>query len=353
MIDWTRSMRQTFEFYTVDPSSWGDKKKISNVIKSVITRDLEAETLGSATITCDDDHSDEYVRAYLIATQDGINYRFPLGTHIYQTPQMDYDGTHSVMDQEGYTPLIELKEKTPPLGYAVLKGSNILEAAVAMTRSNIRAPFVKQYSSDNMANDFVANIDDNYLTYVSDLLAHAGFLLDVDARGYVSFKKYQDAGKLQPVWTYTDDNSSILLPDISIKRDIYGIPNVVEVLYSLGEEGYIFSSVKNENADSIVSTVRRGREVVYRETDPDVPDGINQALLDSYARNLLKTMSTIEYEVTYTHGYCPVNIGDCVRLNYRRAGLSGINAKVIRQVIKCETSCQVEETAVYTKSFWE
>lgn len=37
---------------------------------------------------------------------------------------------------------------------------------------------------------------------------------------------------LQPVWEFNDDDGSILYPDISTNRDMYGIPNVVEVSYS-------------------------------------------------------------------------------------------------------------------------
>ena len=353
MIDWTRSMKQTFEFYTVDPGTWMDDKKIDNVENCTIVRDLDSETKGSASLTSESDYTDKYVRVYLVATQDLTKYRFALGTHIYQTPSRTYDGTRSSMDQEGYTPLIELQEKHPPLGYAVLKGQNILTAAGTIIEANVRAPYIKQVSSDNLADNFVANVDDTYMSFVTDLIANASYMLDVNANGQVSFRKDQEVETLNPVWTYTDDNSSILLPNVSIDRDLYGIPNVVEVLYSTGDSNYIYVEAVNDDPGSPVSTVSRGRRVVYRDTSPNVPEGVNEATLTSYANHLLKEMSTIEYTVSYSHGYCPVNVGDCVRLNYRRADLNGINAKVIRQSIKCETSCQVDEVAVYTKSYWE
>lgn len=63
-------------------------------------------------------------------------------------------------------------------------------------------------------------------------------------------------------------------------------------------------------------------------------------------------MSALEYTISYTHGYCPVRIGDCVRLNYSRAGLRGIKAKVISQSIKCEPGCPVTEKAVFTTQLW-
>ena len=50
MIDWLSSMEQTFEYYTVDPSTWKDVKKLNYVKSCTINRDSESETLGSATI---------------------------------------------------------------------------------------------------------------------------------------------------------------------------------------------------------------------------------------------------------------------------------------------------------------
>ena len=63
-------------------------------------------------------------------------------------------------------------------------------------------------------------------------------------------------------------------------------------------------------------------------------------------------MSTLEYTITYKHGYCPVRLGDCVRLNYKRAGLNGVKAKVISQTIDCVPGCPVTEKAVFTAELW-
>ena len=74
--------------------------------------------------------------------------------------------------------------------------------------------------------------------------------------------------------------------------------------------------------------------------------------IDDYAEQLLRELSTIEYTVSYTHGYCPVRLGDCVRLNYERAGIVDVKAKVISQSIKCEPGCPVTEKAVFTTKLW-
>lgn len=100
------------------------------------------------------------------------------------------------------------------------------------------------------------------------------------------------------------------------------------------------------------STVNRGREIVHRETDPQFSGEPTNRQIEDYATSLLSQLSSVEYTISYSHGYCPVRLYDCVRLNYERAGLMDIKAKVIRQSIECKPGCKVTETAVFTTNLW-
>ena len=103
--------------------------------------------------------------------------------------------------------------------------------------------------------------------------------------GRVLFLPDQDAASLQPVWTYTDDNSSILYPDISLEHDIYGIPNVVEVLYSGSNDNY-YARVVNDDPNSPTSTVNRGREIIHRVTDLQLAGEPTDRQIKDYATTL-------------------------------------------------------------------
>lgn len=351
MPDWTKSMRQTFEYYTVDPLTWGDSKRLTNVKSCSITRDSEADTLGSATIDVTESVGECYIREYLVTIQNGIRERFPLGTHLVQTPSSSFNGKIRDVTMDAYTPLLELNENPPPLGYSILKGQNILSWAYKLVRENMRGPIVETTTDDTLSFDFVANTDDTWLTYVRDLISNAKYELTLDEMGRTLFSPRQDTASLTPVWTYTDDNSSILYPEISMDHDMYGIPNVVEVIYSKGS-GNMYSTVKNEDENSPLSIKNRGREIVYRITDPDLTGEPTQAQLDEYAKQTLRNLSTLEYTISYSHGYCPVRVGDCVMLNYARAGVTNIKAKVISQTIKCKSGCEVSEKATFTTNLW-
>ena len=352
MPDWLSSMQQTFEYYVVDPGTWKDSRRITTVTSCDISRDSTSETLGSASITVTETLGECYIRAYLVTVQNDITEKHPLGTFLVQTPSLNFDGKVQSLSADAYTPLLELKENPPPIGYSVLEGENVMERAYLLTREHVRAPVVKPQDSSVLHYDFVADTNDTWLTFITDLIANAKFIFTLDEMGRILFSPKQNTASLQPVWTYDDDGKSILYQDISVSKDLYKIPNVVEVIYSNGSDQY-YARVVNDDPASPVSTVNRGREIIHRVTDPGLVGDPTKNQIEEYAKQLLKEMSVIECTVSYTHGYCPVRVGDCVRLNYSRAGLVGVKAKVISQSIRCEPGCPVSEAAVFTTKLWE
>lgn len=351
MVNWFESMQQTFEYYLVDPITWKDTKQLNNVKSCTIDRDYETTTLGSATIDVTESTGECYVRVYLITIQNGVRERHPLGTFLVQTPSTSFDGKIKDISLDVYTPLLELRENPPPIGYSILKGENIMDWAYRLVREKARAPVVKASSDETLYYDFVANTDDTWLTYLTDLIANAKFEFGLDELSRILFLPKQDTASLQPVVTFDDGNSSILYPDFSMSHDLYGIPNVVEVIYSSDKANY-YSRIVNDDPNSPISTVNRGREITHRVTNPELSGIPAQGQIDEYAKQLLRELSTLEYTVTYKHGYYPVRLGDCVRLNYERAEIKNVKAKVISQSIKCEPGCPVTEKAVFTEKLW-
>lgn len=351
MVDWLSSMQQTFEYYVVDPATWKDKKKIENVKSSEINRDLDSETLGSATINVTESVGECYVRIYLVTIQNGVEEKHPLGTYLVQTPSYSFDGKIKDVSLDAYTPLLELKEKFPPIGYYILKDENVMANAYNIIRDNARAPVIASDCEIKLFKNFVSDSSDTWLTFLTDLISNAKYTFSLDELGRILFSPKRDTASMQPVWTYDDGNSSILYPELDVDRDLYGIPNVVEVIYSGNGTPY-YAIEENTDENSPISIPNRGRRIVHRVTDPSIIGNPTNDQIQEYAKKLLKELSTLEYTISYSHGYCPVRIGDCVRFNYSRAGLNNVKAKVISQSIKCEPGCQVTEKAIFTTKLW-
>jgi hypothetical protein len=430
MPNWSASMQQTYEFYVVDPNTWKDTKRLTNIKSCSISRDSESETLGSATFDITGSINECYIRVYLVTIQNGVTEKHPLGTFLTQTPSTSFDGKIHSVSVDAYTPLIELKEKLPPIGYYIRTGEDIMAYACDLMIENMRGPVVgvhtKKYNEDTketeiikldvpstkLNSNFLADPNETWLTFLTRLVSSGvtttyhkveydnntfvrtietipelpenytktqsktasneivyeyteneetryfciiegitSYKLDLDEMGRVLFSPVRDVDTMVPIWTYTDDNSSILYPELDMDHDLYGIPNVVEVSYTKNNM-HLTARVVNDDPNSPTSTVTRGREIQFRQTSPDIHGTPTQSVLETYAKDVLKALSSVEYTVNYTHGYCPVRVGDCVRLNYRRAGLTNIKAKVVNQTISCETGCSVTETAVFTIKLW-
>lgn len=395
-IDWTASMQQTFEFYKVDPDTWSNTEKLGQVISAQVTWDDSNETLGSASIETTEIMDECYIRIYLICIQNGVRYEFPIGTFMVQTPEESHNSGLVKVTMDAYTPLLELKDNVPPYGYTAMRGWNTLTTVSDLVSENCRAPVVRvssnastydstdtysvgeraiyngveyeclsdilvaeEWNSEHWVQiDKTIEVDtvsdfgnDSWLSFLTGLLATAELKFGLDEMGRILFRANQNDAAVRPIWTYDDGNSSILYPDVRVTRDLYGVPNVVEVLYS-NEAGAVFSRVENNDVDSPVSIPRRGRLVVHRENNPDSLSNPSQEQLDNYAENLLRDLSSLEYTISYTHGYCPVRVGDAVWINYERAGLTDIKAVVISQQITCRPGCSVSETAKFTKKLW-
>lgn len=350
MIDWTKSMRQTYRFYRVDPYTWKNDEQIKDIETCSISRDYKSDSLGSADFEVSKSIGNGYVRVYLEAEQNRIKENECLGTFLLETPSFSFDGKQNLYSYDGYTPLAELKNNYPPLGYYIPKGSNIMEIAYELCNANCRANVVKTDSDKTLYSNMIASPDDTWFTFIADLVRQADFMLSLNFEGRIIFEPVRTFSSLSPVWKYDTGNSSILLPEITDDNDIYNIPNVVEVVYSKSGGGYYRSIAKNESPDSPISIPNRGRIVTYRETDPQLNGSINQEILDEYAELKLKNLSSLQHTIAYSHGYCHTKIGDCVLLDYPQAGLKNVKAMILTQDINCDTGCIVSETAVYTEN---
>lgn len=331
----------------VDPGTWHDACMLGGVSSMSMSWDLDDDMLGDATIECAEQLGEVYVRAYAVVTQNGETARECLGTFLAQSSESSFDGKVASHAVDCYTPLKELGESSPEIGYTTPGNDFVEERAMKVARQHMRAPVTASINGGMLCGDFTSNLDDTWLTFARDLLAMASKRLMVGPRGDVYAQPVGDAASMRPVCTFDDGNSSILMPDVTLEHDVWGIPNVVEVVY-----GNQVARAVNDDADSPISTVSRGREVVARITSPDLSDRPSDEEALAYAVAELRNRSVLTHTVTFRHGYVPgVWLGDCVRLEYTRAGIYA-NAVIRSRSIDCSTELTVEEVATYTERMW-
>lgn len=353
MADWTRGMTRTYEYWRVNPDTWGDVELLDTVTGCTITRDMEEDTLGHATFEMDSWGSEDgvwdserIIRVYLITVQSGVRERWPLGTYLVQAPSRSFDGMRGSVTADGYTPLKELADDYPPDFYSVESGNIALRAA-SLIGSYSRMKVVTPDLDGELEEEYVAD-DDSWLEFVTGLLAKGKARIELTPRGEAVFAPIQDPRSLAPAMRFDDGNSSILLPEAQVASNLIEVPNVVRVIYS-EESRCLTSEAVNSDPGHPNSTVNVGRKKVYRDTSPDLPDNPTQEDVDAYAKRLLKEHGAANYEVTFSHGFVPdVVLGTAVRLAYGAMGVNVV-AQVVSQTIECTPACTVSTTARYTK----
>lgn len=348
-MNWLMPMTQSFEFYTVDPSTWHIRNKINTITECRINRNAASDTLVSAEFKSTDELNECYVRVILVATQNGVTERYPLGTFLATTPAMTFDGKNKNISIDAFSPLIEAKDQYPPIGYSFYKSKQCVSSVYTVLKNIVRCPV--EYGGDDSSvlyESFAADVQENYLSFLRSALSNADHDIRLDNECRVIIEKNRPLRELNPIMTYRDSDMSILYKDTTNKIDYYSVPNVVEVVWTSNGVN-LGVTVQNESIASPVSIPNRGRKVVYREVSPSISGTPSQKVLNDYAVSLLKRLSTVECQITYTHGYTPTNIGDCVAIEYDRAGLERIKAKIISQSLRCIPGLPVEETAAYTQ----
>lgn len=354
MIDWTKSMRQSFEFYLVDPDSLTDIKKLDCVISASITYDYDSELFSYGTIECDYIGNEIYVRIYLIAEQNNETERHVIGTLMAQSPSKTLGTTRTSTTYQCYSVLLESRDKLLPLGYSLNKSARISTNAKDILDDSLRRPCISSITdnTETLFDTFVSNPDDSPLSFVSDLLDKVDAHIEVTTYGDVLIVPNQQVNELSPVYVFKDDESSILYADLTVEKDIFAIPNRLEV-YLSNAGGSMYSEAENNDQNSILSIPNRGRVIAKRETEPAITGTPTQAELDEYAKRTLHNLSELQYDITFEHGYHPdVAVGRCVLLNYGEE-FKNVRAYIKAQTIDCRTGCKITSTAVITENLWE
>lgn len=349
-MDWSRSLAIVWRYALVDPATWLDVSWIDGVRSCKATWDGETQTLSSAVLEVDADLPAEcYVRAWCEATQDGVTERHAVGTWLVQSPSVSSDGTVRTTSAQAHSPLVELKDDLPPVGwYADGRASD----TIADVCSHMRAPLVAYETDKIISSPVVASDDDTWLDVLWALCDAAGLDLSLDGMGRALLMPRAEPWAMSPALTLSDtDPRGFLSASVTDDTDLFGIPNRMEVVWS--EPGRcVIGRSTNDDPASPVSTASRGRLVVRRLTNPDgLMTGCTQQQVDEYAERALREESTLTRTWGLTCGYRPLRLGECTRVMHSVLGVDE-NATVSRVEATLDVRAEMTVRATSTREVW-
>lgn len=311
-MDWSKGYSAAYYMQRVDPATWRDIGLIQvtgGSIKRMSTGKRESADVDCVGI---DIGVEQWVRIYLDASQDGSTAHVALFTGLATSPAKNIDGVVTKSTLTCYSVLKPCEDVDLPLGWYAPAGASGGEVIRSLLTAS-PAPVVIADSSPTLTSAIVAEGNENHLTMIDKILSAMGWRIRIDGDGTVNVEpKPVDAAVV-----FDPLSNDVIETKIKLSADWYSCPNVYRAT-----SGDVTGIARDEDPDSALSTVGRGREVWKSES------GVNLASTESiaqYAARKLKEAQQVKQTASYDRRYYPGLVpGDRVQMHYPEQGLSGV-----------------------------
>lgn len=313
-MDWSKGFSARYYMTVVNTTTWSDLEKI-DITDGSINR-TESGLRQSANVTCVkyDRTLERWIRIWLDARQGGESYHGALFTGIACSPTREIEGRRETNSLECYSVLKPAEDALLPRGWYTPSGINGAELIKTLLQSGgVPAPIYISDNSPNLNYSIIAEDGETYLSMIEYILSAINWRIIISGNGavYISPKADSLSGSFSAL-----ENDSIE-PSLRIDNDWFSCPNVFRAI--LNDE---VSVATDEDENSPLSIVNRGREIWMEEKDCNLNDGES---LEIYARRRLQEEQSAYYTISYTRRFDPdIYVSDLVRLNYPEQDISGV-----------------------------
>lgn len=329
-MDWSKGFTAAYYAYIVDPATWRETERMQ-ITGGSVTRDGEG-LRQSADIDCTeyDTGTEQWLRVYMDTEQAGAAAHVPVFTGLASAPERKINGVRLELSLECYSVLKPAQDVLLPRGYYVAAGTDGAQAITDLLAVT-PAPVEAEDGAPVINGAIIAEDGETRLSMADKVLDAMGWRLQIAGDGTIMLSPRP----LDPVVSFDPLDNDAIEPELTITRDWYECPNVFRVVY-----GDVSAEARDDDPDSPLSTVSRGREVWAEETDAELSDGETVA---ECAARMLHDAQRVAVTASYSRRFHPdVNIGDLVRLHYPAQGLDG-DYTVTEQKITLEYGAATEE----------
>lgn len=333
MINYGNGISATYYAARVDPQTWADAGEIS-IISGNITKKADSDLVQSADITVSEDIGTEaWVRVYMIAEQGGAKERVPLFTGIVSSPSRNIKGTKETRKLDCYSVLKVAADILLPIGWFAPARTNGGEL-IRILLSDLPCPVEVDEGSPNIISSFVAGNNDSKLSVAQEIAEAINWQIKVHGDGSVRICPKP----LTITGTFDNIENDIIETTVTDERDIFTVPNVLRV--TLGGSA---ATARDDDPDSIYSTVNRGREI-WAQEDAKLAAGES---LGEFAVRRLKELQNPSRKLDYTRRFQPdVDVNDLVSIVYPKQNIGDV-FRVQSQTIELSHGTKVKEESIH------
>ena len=333
-MDWRRGFSAKYYISVLDRNTFRDLTPIE-ITGGTINRE-DSELRESANIDCAnyEETTEQIIRVWLDAKQNSYSSHIPLFTGIATSPGRNINGNLSTNTLQCYSILKIAQDMLLPRGWYAPKGINggeLIRDLLNVIPVNISIA----ENSPGLDSAIISESNENRLSMVDKILELMNWRMKLDGYGNISIEPYSK----DVVATFDAINNDILEPSLSVSYDWYDIPNVYRAVLDNS-----YAVARDDNPNSPLSTVSRGREIWYEDTSVYLQE--NETLAE-YAERMLKLYQQVATTISYTRRFDPtIYVSDVVRIGYNKQQIAGdylvtsqtitlgYNAKTSEEVIK-------------------
>lgn len=329
-MEWDKGYKASYYISIVDRATMRDVDRVeieSGSIKRTLSDLRESADISLKKTVF---NQEQLIRVWLDARQDSSLSHTPLFTGIAICPKNKFTGRLLSNNLECYSVLKYAEDVLLPLGwYAPVEANG---AALARNLlSIIGVPIEVADNSPILKQSIVAEQNENHLSMADKILDAMNWALQINGMGslYLGPIDHEEKAK------FDANEFDIIENEIEIEYDWYSAPNVLRCTL---DDSY--SEARDDDPNSPLSTMSRGREVWLAETDVQLNTG---ETLAEYTQRRLKELQRAATTVNYNRRFFPgVNPGNVVRIGYPAQGVNGLYL-VTNQTLNLGYNCRTSE----------
>lgn len=333
-MKWNKGFSARYFITLVDRVTWRDKE-VYPILSGKIDRGRE-ELMESADIELRKLPKDGecWIRVYMEARQEGESpSKVALFTGLISAPERVINGKVESYAAECYSALKPAADVLMQRGWYAPVG---VEGAVLIKKllSVGNAPVFYEEYSPSLTKPIVAEDGESNLSMAQKIVKAIGWNIHISGEGIIHI-----CPKSEDIKVTFDalENDSIEMK-VTDTLDWYSCPNVYRVV-----TGDVTATARDDDPESILSTVSRGREIWMEETDCELSAG---ETIGEYAYRRLKEIQSPSRTIKYDRRFFPeIYPGDLVRMHYPEFKLDNI-FRIKNQSITLGYGSKVTEEAV-------
>lgn len=312
-MDFSKGYSASFYCSFVDRKTWNEFDRFE-ITDGTISKEADGirqtATIGVKGIS---NLSDQWIRIYMECNQNGDTTKVPLFTGIASSPTTQYTNGVSKYSVTCYSVLKAIDDIMLPIGWYIPAGADAINRIQTLLKPigvEVILPEDIDVSSKIIDQTLIAEGDETNLTMVDAILNAINWMMQIDGDGKIYLSPIPYPSSDYPVSVLSPDKD-VIENDFSMSDDWFDCPNVLRISY-----GGLTAIARDDDPDSMFSTVNRGREIWASDSSASLIQGES---LSSYATRALRELQNRTVSYQYTRRYLPeINQGDYIKINYRQ-----------------------------------